>query len=352
MKKRIMLFINKLRASFIFFLLPGFVVLNFSQGASSSFFDKVKCSDIFSRTSLNDSLEKQIVERFYLAKPHSKSHVSYQISFEKLEYYLLNLSQTHKNQLKVSDIGKYDGEFIRRIDISGWGKNKKKRVIISAGVHGNESAGVGTVINIIERIMYDSNIRNNFDIVIIPYMNPGGLLRNQRRLNNGLDLNRAFTGESSRSAITKMILKSLDGEYFDLALDLHEASFRHQFFVIKTYYNDNQLTKNVLRSIPKYLLATSEDGKYPGFMYKQAPPGSRHYPKSPEHVSYTLQSPGEALSNNFGTLKGFFAKKLKSEYAYTIEAPGQFSLDSKIKVQSDIVQGYLEFFLKLSHTPW
>lgn len=282
--------------------------------------------------------EQSSKDHSYMFKSYVRenSKVSYWINFDRVKKTVLEMMETYTNQVDVKVLGKYDGEPIFRIDIPGQGKGEKKNILISAGVHGNESAGVATVLNFIQKNIYNPHVRNNFNIVIIPYLNPGGLKNNVRRLNNDIDLNRTFT-EDLEQGPTRMIQDSLRGETFAVALDLHEAPFRDKFFVIKSKKDDQLITRNVLETINKDYLYTSDD--YPGHMPSATDPNKN---------SYVLYGPGEAQSFNTGTVKGFYFSELGVEYSYTLEAPGKFDLNKKIDIYTDIVEKYLLEILNAS----
>lgn len=292
--------------------------------------------------------EDRIVEKFYLKNPNTDNIANYQINVERTHKYIINLKNKYKNEIHVETFGQYDGHELLRIDIPGWGNGPKKRVIITAGVHGNESAGVGSVINLFERIIHDPTIRNNYEFVVIPMMNPGGLAQNTRRIRNGMDLNRTFPGGKSQSQqLTELIRKEFKGEKFDLGLDLHEAPLRDKFFIIKNMEDDQSLTSSVVGDFSSDLFVTSKDGQYPGFMYKAGSKDGKPIKEIPKNISYTLYGPGEVSSNNKGTVKSFFANELKAEYSYTVEAPGQYDLADKVEIYTDLIEGYLKHFLDL-----
>ena len=296
---------------------------------------------------LNGS-DSDIVDRFFLKNPVSIGNVDYQINFDRVEKWVKEFPFQHRNQVQVSKLGRYDGEDVMRMDIPGWGGGDKKKLIITAGVHGNESAGVGTLINVVERFLYNPNIRTQYDITIIPYLNPGGLKNNMRRLNNGVDFNRTLPGgKSTEQKITRFLKTALAVEKFDFGMDLHEAPFRDRFFVIKMFEDDDNLTRSVLDGIPQKYLTTSENGEYPGFMYRAHVPGTEPYPRTSEYVSYELHAPGEVSSFNKGTVKSFFYHQLGAEHSYTFESPGQMDLEEKIKIYTEIVERYLKNYLNL-----
>lgn len=260
--------------------------------------------------------------------------VDYWINFDRVKKTITELPEKFPNQIDLRILGEYDGEPIYRIDIPGWGSGEKRNILISAGVHGNESAGVATALNFIQNNMHNAQIRNNFNIVIIPYLNPGGLKNNLRRLNNNIDLNRTFKPEYEQGP-TRMVQESLRGESFVVALDLHEAPNRNKFFVIKSAKDDHLITRNVLETVNKDYLYTSDS--YPGHMPNAT---------NPKKNSYLLYGPGEAQSSNLGTVKGFYSQELGVKYSYTLEAPGKFNLNKKIDVYTDIVEKYIYEILK------
>ena len=293
-----------------------------------------ECASLYKRApslSSEESLFRSLVK--------SNSPVSYHINFDRLKKAVSELESRYPNQLRTSVIGTYDGEPIYRVDIPGWGSGSKKKVIVSAGVHGNESAGVATILNFIDRNIYVNGVRNNFDIVLVPYLNPGGLKNNVRRLNNNIDLNRSFSPKDAQGP-TKVLRESLQGERFDMALDLHEAPFRTKFFVIKAAEDDGGIARAALADVPQDYLYTSATGSYPYGIPSAT---------NPNKVAYNLSSPGESVSFNKGTLKAFYTDELKTPKAYTLEAPGKFALERKIEIYTEMVEGFLEQLLRNSH---
>lgn len=272
--------------------------------------------------------------RLFRSVVKSNSKIDYWINFDRVKKTISQMTTKYPNQLDIRTIGEYDGEPIYRIDIPGWGSGPKQNILISAGVHGNESAGVATALNFIEKNIYNSYFRNNFNIVIIPYMNPGGLKSNSRRLNNNIDLNRSFIHNLEQGP-TQIIQNSLMSENFSVALDLHEAPLRDKFFVIKSTEDDNKITTKALGRINKDYLYTSKN--YPGHMPNAT---------DPKKNSYLLYGPGEASSLNKGTVKGFYYKELGVKYSYTLEAPGKFDLSRKIDIYTEIIENYLTEILE------
>ena len=96
------------------------------------------------------------------------------------------------------------------------------RIILSAGIHGEEPAGVYALLEFIERGI-DRYLRH-FSFLILPCLNPYGFTRSVRYGSGGADLNRAFGKAAGlpEVAAVKELLDQFPGPY-RLAVDLHET---------------------------------------------------------------------------------------------------------------------------------
>ena len=65
-------------------------------------------------------------------------------------------------------------------------------VLIIAGIHGSESAGVGLVNGLVEHLSHESHLLLGRKVVILPGANPDGLAANRRFNARRVDLNRNF----------------------------------------------------------------------------------------------------------------------------------------------------------------
>lgn len=99
------------------------------------------------------------------------------------------------------------------------GVSDAKRVLITAGIHGDEPAGVETVCSFIERKEYKKFLPN-WEITIVPCINPFGYENNTRSNHEGVDLNRKF--KSPAPPIEVVLAQSLFDSVFDMTIELHE----------------------------------------------------------------------------------------------------------------------------------
>lgn len=108
------------------------------------------------------------------------------------------------------------------------------RAFVSAGIHGNEPAGVEAVVRLIEEIGQNDRNLPAVRIEFMPLLNPWGWVRNVKQNGDATDVNRKFiTVETQESAIIKRIV---DRKHYDITIDLHEDG-RHDGFYSLTYDN-------------------------------------------------------------------------------------------------------------------
>lgn len=262
------------------------------------------------------------------------SRVNYQLNIDKAYARMDSWRTRFANELQVSTAFNYDSRDVYRIDMPSRSTTPKGRVIITAGVHGNESVGTAGLIELIEDLVYNSGLRNEYDFVFFPALNPGGLETNSRYLLNGVDMNRTFK-PGSEEKITNLLKDALRGERFDLALDMHEAYTKKGFFVIKAQDNDKEYIEQVMKVIPDEFALRSPDGVYPFNV-----PNVRN----PSLTSYVLSSPGVTASFNRGTLKSFFRDDLGATHSYTVESGGQIELGLRKEIYKNLIMSFLEKF--------
>lgn len=96
------------------------------------------------------------------------------------------------------------------------------RLALTAGVHGDEPAGVEAVARLLERPTEWASLLAGFEIRLFPCANPTGYARGTRENDQGLDLNRTFD-HSDPPAEVALIRSALQSTGVpDLAIELHE----------------------------------------------------------------------------------------------------------------------------------
>ncbi len=92
-------------------------------------------------------------------------------------------------------------------------------IYLSAGVHGDECAPIWALLNWANAIESNSSLHSR-PLVILPCLNPHGLVENTRLDSCGTDLNRNF--QNADLPLIGEWQRFLQGRRFDLALNLHE----------------------------------------------------------------------------------------------------------------------------------
>ena len=101
------------------------------------------------------------------------------------------------------------------------GDGAKPCILMAAGIHGNEAAGVWALFDFVERFM--GAYEDRFDFILLPCMNPAGFEHEVRTNLNGIDLNRNFFSEAAERevSIVKDYLRGLNKK-FAASIELHE----------------------------------------------------------------------------------------------------------------------------------
>jgi len=96
-----------------------------------------------------------------------------------------------------------------------------KRICLSAGIHGDEPAGVQAILAFLENFPKYSELLDGTELTILPCDNPFGYERNIRNNADGLDLNQQFHNSKHIQEI-RFVKKAIGQTKFDITLDFHE----------------------------------------------------------------------------------------------------------------------------------
>ncbi|HXK40736.1 MAG TPA: M14 family metallocarboxypeptidase [Candidatus Paceibacterota bacterium] len=108
------------------------------------------------------------------------------------------------------------------VSITGREAANPKDILISGGVHGEEPAGVYSVMEFLERHIYD--FLWGYRFLVFPCINPFGFEHGYRFNPDGVDINRQFKPDSScHEAVKVMRVLSRFGRKFACTVDLHET---------------------------------------------------------------------------------------------------------------------------------
>jgi len=137
------------------------------------------------------------------------------------------------------------------------GRGNSKRVLISAGIHGDEPAGVETICSWIEGREYLKFI-NDWEITLIPCINPFGYESGTRVNHEGVDLNRQFKSLSPPREVA--LVQSVFLNPFDLTMELHEDEDSSGYYLYHSGASDlnTDLPFSVLNEVQKVMPVNSD----------------------------------------------------------------------------------------------
>jgi murein peptide amidase A len=194
-------------------------------------------------------------------------------------------------------------------------------IYISAGIHGDEPAGPLAVL----KLLQENNWPENAEIFLLPCLNPVGFTRNTRENAAGFDLNRDY--RHPKSAEVRAHIAWLERQPdFDFYLCLHEDWEAHGFYL----YEQNpdakpSLAEKIMAAVQKVcpidlneiIEGRSASG---GIIRPQINPRDR--PDWPEAL-YLISR--------------------KSRQGYTLEAPSDFPLATRVNALAAAVNAAIQF---------
>lgn len=182
------------------------------------------------------------------------------------------------------------------------------RIYISAGIHGDEPAGPLAAL----KLLRGNHWPENAEIVLLPCLNPIGFLANRRENAGGIDLNRDY--RHSRAAEVRAHIAWLERQpRFDLYLCLHEDWESHGFYL----YEQNPDGKVSLAEI-----IVGQVGKV--------------CPIDPSEIIEDRPAQNGIIRPNLKPQErpdwpeALYLISHKSRQGYTLEAPSDFPLDTRV----------------------
>ena len=183
-----------------------------------------------------------------------------------------------------------------------------KRIYISTGIHGDEPAGPLAVHQLLQENQWPAGL----DIWLCPCLNPTGFPLNRRENADGVDLNRQYLhleAEETRAHVAWLNRQPK----FDVAFCLHEDWESHGFYVYEL--NPDNLpsfAEAIVESVSKVCPIDPSpviEGReaHKGIICPSADPRSR--PEWPE---------------------AFYLFTYKTRLSYTLEAPSDFPLTTRV----------------------
>lgn len=132
------------------------------------------------------------------------------------------------------------------------GEGSPNKVLLAAGIHGDEPAGVDSLCVFLKEKRYKRFI-DKCEITLLPCINPTGYEAGARRNFNNLDLNRKFKLKSPPSEVR--YVQTVFQNPFDMTIELHEDCESDGFYLYqaKDSKGETILGYKILRAVKKIM---------------------------------------------------------------------------------------------------
>jgi hypothetical protein len=130
-------------------------------------------------------------------------------------------------------------------------RGRKIRVSLSAGIHGDEPAGVEAMLTLLENPKVFQWFLADVDFIVFPCINPTGYERNTRANWQDFDLNRTF--DKKRPPKEVALLRSvLEKHKFDLSMEFHEDVDTDGFYLYELKSRKPYFGEAIIREVSKH----------------------------------------------------------------------------------------------------
>ena len=208
------------------------------------------------------------------------------------------------------------------------GAGNQFRVLISAGIHGDEPSGVETICALIENDIL-INYTDDWEIILLPCLNPYGYERGMRENHEGIDLNRSFRNESPPQEV--VFAQSIFDKEFDLTIELHEDDESKGYYLYQKgdHLEDDVLGPQIIHTVKK-IIPINDDSEIDGHISKAGIVTTVEDYKTMDWWPMTLFS----ISKN-------------SRRCFTLESPTALPLEKRVAAHISAVEMALNYFTKV-----
>jgi len=202
-------------------------------------------------------------------------------------------------------------------------------IYISTGIHGDEPAGPLAV----RELLQENQWPENANLFLIPCLNPTGLRLNRRENDQGVDLNREYLNTKAPETLAHIHWMSRQ-PFFDVCLCLHEDWESDGFYVYELNPDNRpSLADHVVAQVAEVCpidLSEIIEGRpaQKGIIRPSVDPRSR--PQWPE---------------------AFYLLSNKTRLSYTLEAPSDFPLPTRVTALVAAVRAALTAFPATARKP-
>lgn len=225
--------------------------------------------------------------------------------------------------LRMKSFAEENGHSIYKLTGPERRNDDRETIYISAGVHGDEPASPWGLL-----VWAEANVAllQQHRFLILPVLNPHGLILNTRVDHRGIDINRTFDHEEK--PLTAAWRDVLGDRKLSLALCLHEDYDALGCYIYELTHQSVGVSKSILRDCEPFMpidLRSKIDGRAAkdGVIMRRVPPKLAGYPEA--IVLHWLGAP----------------------VTLTFESPSEFALLDRVAVQKAFIQSAIHHVLGL-----
>lgn len=194
----------------------------------------------------------------------------------------------------------------------------EQALYLSAGIHGDEAAGV---VGLLEWAEHRLDILSNCPLVILPCMNPWGLAENTRIDQAGRDLNRSF--DNAALGLIAAWRRYLEGRDFGLAAMLHEDYEAQGCYLYELGRRGEAVGEELLSRVDEHL--PRHRGRVDGRPIRK---GVYRRTSGVEKIAREIDGMPEAIALH----------QHHARIALTFETPSEFSLYRRVRAQVSFLE--------------
>jgi hypothetical protein len=205
----------------------------------------------------------------------------------------------------------------------------ESNILITAGVHGNEPAGVECALRLVELLARAPNRFGAHNIEIVPLVNPWGWAHDTRFNRQGIDINRDFASFKSQEAL--IISGHLQHNRYRLIIDLHEDPAAHGFYLYQYGRSDKAAVEPVVAALAAQGYPVEQDIKMVALKTRNgiidAPMWGLWYMKITHQLSITN-----------------YARLYNCLNVFTIETPTVLDWEDRLQIQHQALAMLMDTF--------
>lgn len=223
------------------------------------------------------------------------------------------------------EVGYFDGNgvmpYLRRVPAG-----MRRRVYLSAGIHGDEPGGVLTL----RRLIRADDWPDDFGFWVCPCLNRSGFQCNRRENHQGIDLNRQYRHPQAEEVVRHRDWLDCQPR-FDLAICLHEDWEVNGFYLYELVRDCAPFGMEGVLEAVKSVCPVETSERIEG---RPASGGVVHAQYDPEMLP--------------GWPEAFYLVDRKTDWSYTLEAPSDYPMEVRLAALETAVRHLLLHLALLS----